>query len=76
MRYKCVSAISALASFHFSECLLFYPSCLLYGEDFFQAFRSMANKRYKMVCHQIHVRGNNFFLAKKKEQEIRHSTDA
>ena len=30
-----------------SECLLFNPICLLYGNDFFQAFRSMANKRYK-----------------------------
>ena len=61
--YKCVSAISAtsaLASFHFGECLLFYPSCLLYGKDFFQTFCSMANKRYKWyvtksVCAAITI---------------------
>ena len=74
MLYKCVSAISAksaLASFHFGECLLFYPSCLLYGKDFFQTFRSMANKRYKWyVTKSVYVAITIvFFLAKKKNKK-------
>lgn len=75
IRYKCVSAISAtgaLSNIRFGECLLFYPSCLLYGKDFFQTFRSMANKRSKWYATKsVYVAITVFFFWKKKrEQEI------
>ena len=48
--YECDTSLEVLQvplqAFIFSEFLFFfffcYPSCLLYGKDFFQAFRSIA----------------------------------
>ena len=48
-----------------------YPSCLLYGKECFRAFRSIANYRYKMVCRQIQLRGDeNFSCWPKKKNKI------
>ena len=53
-----------LQVFIFSECLFFYyPSCLLYVKDFFQAFHSIANKRYKwFVTNCVYVAMIIFFF--------------
>ena len=60
-----------LQVFIFSECLFFYyPSCLLYGKDFFQAFRSIANKRYKwFVTKCVYVAMIIFSFKQKKRNK-------
>ena len=47
-----------------------YPSCLLYGKYFFQAFRSMANKRYKWhVTKSVDVAITIFFSCQRKKNK-------
>ena len=72
MRYKCAWATSALASFRVSECLSFFPKLFIVRKIFFQASRSIANKRYKWyVTKSVYVAMTIFVPGKKKkEQEI------
>ena len=70
MRYKCVSAISALASFHFSECILFYPSCLLYGEDFFKLFAPWQTRDIKWYVTKSMFVAITFSWQKKKDKKL------
>ena len=47
-----------------------YPSCLLYGKDFFKAFRSIAKKRYKWyVTKSVYVAMTVFATSWKKNKK-------
>ena len=62
-----------LQVFIFGERHFFSPICLLYGKDFFQAFRSIANKRYKCdVTKSVYVAMTIFLSAGGKKKTRNH----